>query len=194
MSADAGYIYALINPAMPTLVKVGRTNRAVEERLAELSAASGVPSPFVLVYDVLVPDAAKAEQYLHRLLTDLGYRVSANREFFDAPIREVLRVMIHMREAMESATLGDRSEGGKSPYARVLFEQKRDDLFLNAAEVCVKFKRGSAALLQKRLHVGYGRAARIIDQLHSDGVLGPPNGSKDREVLLGLEDLDRYRS
>jgi S-DNA-T family DNA segregation ATPase FtsK/SpoIIIE len=45
--------------------------------------------------------------------------------------------------------------------------------------------------LQRRLKVGYGRAARIIDQLHSAGVLGPPDGSKPRDVLVGLEELDR---
>jgi S-DNA-T family DNA segregation ATPase FtsK/SpoIIIE len=39
--------------------------------------------------------------------------------------------------------------------------------------------------------IGYGRAARIIDQLHAAGVLGPPNGSKPREILVGLDELDR---
>jgi S-DNA-T family DNA segregation ATPase FtsK/SpoIIIE len=45
--------------------------------------------------------------------------------------------------------------------------------------------------LQRRLKVGYGRAARIIDQLHAVGVLGPPDGSKPRDVLVGLDELDR---
>ena len=47
------------------------------------------------------------------------------------------------------------------------------------------------ACFQRRLKIGYGRAARIIDQLHFAGVLGPPDASKAREVLVGLEDLDR---
>ena len=47
------------------------------------------------------------------------------------------------------------------------------------------------SLLQRRLKVGYGRAARIIDQLQFAGILGPPDGSKPRDVLVGLEDLDR---
>jgi S-DNA-T family DNA segregation ATPase FtsK/SpoIIIE len=41
------------------------------------------------------------------------------------------------------------------------------------------------------LKVGYGRAARIIDQLHMAGILGPPDGSKPRDVLAGLDDLER---
>ena len=67
----------------------------------------------------------------------------------------------------------------------------RDKLFREAAEVVIQHQQGSTSLLQRRLKVGYGRAARIIDQLHAAGVLGPPDGSKPRDVLLGLEDLDR---
>jgi S-DNA-T family DNA segregation ATPase FtsK/SpoIIIE len=66
----------------------------------------------------------------------------------------------------------------------------RDKLFRDAAEVVVQNQQGSTSLLQRRLKVGYGRAARIIDQLHAAGVLGPPDGSKPREVLVGLDQLD----
>jgi S-DNA-T family DNA segregation ATPase FtsK/SpoIIIE len=47
-------------------------------------------------------------------------------------------------------------------------------------------------LLQRRLRIGYGRAARIIDQLHFAGILGPPDGSRPREVLIGFDQLDEY--
>ncbi|MGQ0764133.1 MAG: DNA translocase FtsK [Gemmatimonadota bacterium] len=70
-------------------------------------------------------------------------------------------------------------------------QDKRDPLFRKAAETCIHFQLGSTSLLQRRLGVGYGRAARMIDQLHQAGVLGPPNGSKPREILAGLDDLDR---
>jgi S-DNA-T family DNA segregation ATPase FtsK/SpoIIIE len=67
---------------------------------------------------------------------------------------------------------------------------ERDLLFRQAAEVCIQNQLGSTSLLQRRMSIGYGRAARIIDQLELAGVLGPPNGSKPRDVLVGLEDLD----
>jgi S-DNA-T family DNA segregation ATPase FtsK/SpoIIIE len=67
----------------------------------------------------------------------------------------------------------------------------RDKLFREAAEVVIQHQQGSTSLLQRRLKVGYGRAARIIDQLHTAGVLGPPDGSKPRDVLVGLDELDR---
>lgn len=68
----------------------------------------------------------------------------------------------------------------------------RDTLFRDAAEACIQNQGGSTSLLQRRLRIGYGRAARIIDQLHFAGILGPPDGSKPREVLIGLEQLDTY--
>ena len=67
----------------------------------------------------------------------------------------------------------------------------RDKLFREAAEVVIQHQQGSTSLLQRRLKVGYGRAARIIDQLQLAGVLGPPDGSRPRDVLAGLEDLER---
>ncbi len=67
---------------------------------------------------------------------------------------------------------------------------ERDALFRQAAEVCIQNQLGSTSLLQRRMSIGYGRAARIIDQLEMAGILGPANGSKPRDVLVGLEDLD----
>jgi S-DNA-T family DNA segregation ATPase FtsK/SpoIIIE len=80
------------------------------------------------------------------------------------------------------ASQGDGETGGTDD---------RDKLFREAAEHVIQHRQGSTSLLQRRLKVGYGRAARIIDQLHEAGVLGPPDGSKPRDVLVGLEDLDR---
>ncbi len=68
--------------------------------------------------------------------------------------------------------------------------QDRDDLFREAAEVCIQHQQGSTSLLQRKLRIGYGRAARIVDQLHDAGILGPPDGSRPREILVGLDELD----
>lgn len=80
----------------------------------------------------------------------------------------------------------DGEGGGKTE------EGERDPLFRQAAETCVQHQGGSTSLLQRRLGIGYGRAARIIDQLHDAGILGPPNGSKPREVLIGIQQVDEY--
>jgi S-DNA-T family DNA segregation ATPase FtsK/SpoIIIE len=65
-----------------------------------------------------------------------------------------------------------------------------DELFRQAAEICIQNGGGSTSLLQRRLSIGYGRAARIVDQLQDAGVLGPSEGAKGREVLMGLDELD----
>jgi S-DNA-T family DNA segregation ATPase FtsK/SpoIIIE len=82
------------------------------------------------------------------------------------------------------------SEGEGGP--REPSDEKRDPLFREAAEVCIQNQGGSTSLLQRRLSIGYGRAARVIDQLHNAGILGPPDGSKPREVLIGFDQLDEY--
>jgi DNA segregation ATPase FtsK/SpoIIIE, S-DNA-T family len=68
---------------------------------------------------------------------------------------------------------------------------QRDDLFRQAAELFIQQQQASTSLLQRRLGVGYGRAARIIDQLEQAGILGESKGARGRDVLVGLEELDR---
>ena len=75
---------------------------------------------------------------------------------------------------------------------REMGDEKRDPVFREAAELCIQNQGGSTSLLQRRLSIGYGRAARVIDQLHMAGILGPPDGSKPREVLIGFDQLDDY--
>ena len=57
---------------------------------------------------------------------------------------------------------------------------------------CVQNQGGSTSLLQRKLGIGYGRAARIMDQLEEAGILGPPNGSKPRDVRIGIDQIDDY--
>ncbi|HCA79178.1 MAG TPA: cell division protein FtsK [Bacteroidetes bacterium] len=60
----------------------------------------------------------------------------------------------------------------------------KDELFEEAAKIIVRHQQGSVSLLQRRLKVGYSRAARLIDELEAAGIVGPFDGSKAREVLV----------
>jgi DNA segregation ATPase FtsK/SpoIIIE-like protein len=64
----------------------------------------------------------------------------------------------------------------------------RDDLFEEAARTIVRHQQGSVSLLQRRLKVGYSRAARIVDELEQAGIVGPFDGSKARQVLCENEE------
>jgi len=59
----------------------------------------------------------------------------------------------------------------------------RDPLFMQAQNLVIEAKKASASFLQRRLKVGYARAARILDELEEAGIVGPSNGSKPREIL-----------
>lgn len=62
---------------------------------------------------------------------------------------------------------------------------------VEAARLCVRSGYGSVSLLQRKMRIGYVTAARLIDELEARGVVGPVQGSNPREVLIGLDDLDR---
>lgn len=114
---------------------------------------------------------------------ELRDRKLAEGEPSEAPGKEEdILALVRAAEAEEIDGDGDAIDGNW------------DELFQDAAEVCISNQQGSTSLLQRKLRIGYGRAARVVDQLHDAGVLGPPDGSKPREVLMNMEQLHRMLS
>lgn len=60
-----------------------------------------------------------------------------------------------------------------------------NDMFRDAVRVVVENRKASTSLLQRKLRIGYGRAARLIEQMEEQGIIGPADGSRPREVLVG---------
>ena len=85
-----GYVYVMVNPSLPNLVKIGKTTRDPNERVKELSAATGVPTPFMLVYYKPFKDCHFAESIIHKYFEEKGARVSGNREFFQITPSEAI--------------------------------------------------------------------------------------------------------
>jgi len=90
-------------------------------------------------------------------------------------------------------------QGYSKPYfLPSLYDKKKEDssgfltdldpMFEDAARVIVRHQQGSVSLLQRRLKLGYSRAARIVDQLEEAGIVGPNDGSKARAVLVDNEE------
>ncbi len=82
----------------------------------------------------------------------------------------------------KGAELGSVENGG---------DMGEDDLFYKAVEVALESGKISTSLLQRRLSLGFGKAARIIDRMCDLGIVSPPNGQKPREVLITM---DEYRA
>ncbi len=95
---DHGYVYVLMNPSMKNLVKIGKTKREPDERAQELSSTTGVPTPFVVVYDCYFESCSEAEVFVHTYLENKGFRVSSNREFFEIPIKDAIDSVMKAKE------------------------------------------------------------------------------------------------
>jgi len=112
---------------------------------------------------------------------------------------EIARVITHIRKQpiprnklVLPLDPQEEREGGSMMDGQL---DGRDALFIEAAKIVVRTGQGSVSILQRRLKVGYSRAARLIDQLERAGVVGPFDGSKARAVLADeqtLMDLEQH--
>jgi S-DNA-T family DNA segregation ATPase FtsK/SpoIIIE len=80
----------------------------------------------------------------------------------------------------------------KLPWADILAEAERDDMLEEAIKLVTETGRASTSMLQRRLGIGYPRASRLMDQLEAEGIIGPAEGSKPREVLGNWESEADY--
>ena len=96
---------------------------------------------------------------------------------------EIKRIVKHIKDQsgpdyMESAVATQEKKAQKGQ------KQEMDDLYSDAVEVVMLTKQASVSMLQRKLRVGYSRAARMIDVMEEEGIVGPYNGSKAREILI----------
>ncbi len=99
---------------------------------------------------------------------------------------DVERVVAHVKTLGEPEYISDEifyDEEEEEAAAEEISAGEMDPLFEKAVEVVRTFKKASASFLQRRLGVGYNRAARMIEQMEEMGIVGPQNGSKPREIV-----------
>jgi thiol-disulfide isomerase/thioredoxin len=106
----AGWVYVLVNSSMPGLVKVGKTTRLTNDRAAELSGVTGVPTPFLIAFEQFFSDCDIAEEFVHEELMRRGLRVSDNREFFRAATNEVVRIVLQAPGVADAPSITNASE------------------------------------------------------------------------------------
>jgi S-DNA-T family DNA segregation ATPase FtsK/SpoIIIE len=101
--------------------------------------------------------------------------INAIVEFVSTGEQDFVRELVQLKvETPGDGSLGDLKQ--------------RDELYESAVEIVIREGRGSVSLLQRCLGIGYGRAARLIDFMAEDGIVGPYNGSQAREVVISLAD------
>ncbi len=99
---------------------------------------------------------------------------------------------IYNEELLKPPKEKDENAAGGSSAGADGGEEVDDDLYQDAVRVVCEMGRASTSTLQRRLRVGYGRAARLIDLMEKDGIVGPADGSKAREVLKGRNWMKEY--
>jgi len=86
-------------------------------------------------------------------------------------------------EKFLQAPAEERGDGGPGTVGEGGEEAANDPLYEDAVKLVVEFGKASTSLLQRRLRIGYGRAAHLIDLMERDGIVGAADGPKPREVL-----------
>ncbi|MFA6511705.1 MAG: DNA translocase FtsK 4TM domain-containing protein [Patescibacteria group bacterium] len=108
---------------------------------------------------------------------------------------EIERVTAALRKGADADYDMDVIEKAQAPHTMMKNgvmgsgdDEDEDPMLADAKQVILRAGKGSASLLQRRLSIGYARAARILDILEEQGFIGPADGAKPREVLRDLED------
>ncbi len=102
---------------------------------------------------------------------------------------EVKRIADYLKNQLEAHSLDSIDlDGGNKEHSDAFFEsvvedEDDDDLYEEAKSIVMKEKKASTSYLQRRLRIGYSRAARLIDILEERGVIGPQDGARPREVM-----------
>jgi len=166
---EQGWVYVLVNSSIPGMVKVGRTTRPPGERAAELSAATGVATPFVLAFEQTFADCVQAEQDIHAELDRMRMRVAANREFFRGSPADIVRIVLEV-----ASLSGEAPDFKLAPTAAVWLTRGDNALFgrgetlqdMTDALRCYRLAatRGSLVALE--------RLGSIYAQLRSKGRAG----------------------
>jgi S-DNA-T family DNA segregation ATPase FtsK/SpoIIIE len=102
---------------------------------------------------------------------------------------EVKRIVKHLKDVAEPQFHPELAQLGRVNTA----DMPKDDLFEEAVRMVIETKRGSVSLLQRRLSIGYARASRIIEMMAAAGVIGEYKGSQAREVLMDIQEFEKFR-
>jgi len=176
-------ILATQRPSVDVLTGLIKAN--IPARIA-FSVASSIDSRTIL-------DAQGAEKLLGRgdmlfITSDMSKPKRIQGAYIDE--KEIKKITSYIREQAGEADYvaditGKQHVGGVAGSG---FSDDSDDLYEEAKEIIINSGKASTSFLQRRLRVGYARAARLVDLLEEGGVVGPANGAKAREILISPQE------
>ncbi|MBI2104217.1 MAG: DNA translocase FtsK 4TM domain-containing protein [Candidatus Omnitrophica bacterium] len=105
---------------------------------------------------------------------------------------EIERITAFLKQQRPPAYDERLAERARTPEGALITE--KDELYDMAKRIVLESGQASTSLLQRRLRLGYGRAARILDLMEQEGVVGPPQGSRPREILVSREPSEQGES
>ena len=208
------YIILVIDEFADLIMTAGKEIETPIARLAQLARAIGIhlivatqrPSVNVItgiikanfpariafrvtskIYSRTILDSQGADQLIGKgdMLISVGSDLTRLQcAFVDTPEVEKITDFIGSQRAYPEAYMLPEYVGEENLSSLEIDINDRDALFEEAAKVIIKAQQGSASLLQRKLKLGYNRAGRLIDQLEADGIVGPFEGSKARQVLV----------
>ena len=193
MSRAVG-IHLIISTQRPSVnVITGLIKANIPSRIA-LQVASQIDSRTIL-------DAPGAEKLLGAgdmlyLGGDLAQPIRVQSPFIsEEEVKSVVNYLAKNNDYIDSNSKVDLERSEENTRNEIFDsleddEEEDDDLYSEAKEIVVSAGKASTSYLQRKLGVGYSRAARIMDILESRGIIGPQNGSKPRDILVGGEDVE----
>jgi len=97
---------------------------------------------------------------------------------------EIKKVVEFVKEQVDEEDVQEEDIFDNPELALEQVDQMDDELYDQAVETVLTLQQASSSVLQRKLRVGYARAARLIDMMEANGVVGPHRGSKPREILI----------
>lgn len=128
MENTRGYVYVMINPSYKDIVKIGKTTKDPEERAKELSSATGVATPFLVVYKRLFNNCNTAEKMLHQILTERGCRVNEAREFFSVSITDAIDLILSIKDSdgLFYESVDTKANNDENNLSEIYYQQAND--------------------------------------------------------------------
>ena len=183
-AAGIHLIVATQRPSTDVITGVVKAN--IPSRIS-FAVASSIDSRTILDMTGAEKLLGKGDMLYKPMGENVPIRIQGNF-ISDAEIERVISYVCKQQVAQydESITKMETQES-HDPVNRDGKEEYDDPLYNEIVDFAIETGKISASLIQRRFRLGYNRAARIVDLLEERGIIGPPNGSKPREVLVKLE-------